>query len=91
MTARFHRPSLRETLEDLDHSIEDLDTTLEVTNSWWAVFFRGVLFGLGSLIGATIIAAIVVIMLVRTFPSITTIPAFNAFIESTNIADVVEN
>jgi hypothetical protein len=51
--------------EKLAESIQDLSSTFKLSISFSRRFLLGVVFGLGSALGATVIAAIVLIILSR--------------------------
>lgn len=49
--------------KDLQDSIEELEDRIEKVNSFKTIFFQGILTGLGSVIGATIVFAILISLL----------------------------
>lgn len=46
--------------KELNQNILDLSRTIKQINSFWFVFLRGIVNGVGTFIGATIVAAIVI-------------------------------
>lgn len=50
---------------ELNQNILELSATIKKINSLRFVFFRGVIHGVGTFIGATIVAAIVITLLVQ--------------------------
>ena len=58
----------------LSENIQKLTKQVEKANSFWRNLTRGVLFGIGSAIGASIIAAIIIGSLTRIIHSVKDIP-----------------
>jgi len=58
----------------LSKNIEELTKQIESSNSSWRNFSRGVLFGIGSAIGASIIAAIIIGTVAKIIHSVSYIP-----------------
>lgn len=50
---------------NLIEQLKSLEGTIEKTNSFKAVFIRGVITGVGTFVGATVVAAIVIAILVQ--------------------------
>jgi hypothetical protein len=61
----------------------ELEEEVEKQNSWQRVFVRGALYGLGTVIGATVLLALVASIFALTAKSlgITNIPFLGTFIE----------
>lgn len=51
--------------QELNKNLIELSATVKRVNSFKFVFFRGVLNGVGTFIGATVVAAIVITLLVQ--------------------------
>ena len=51
--------------DQLSENIQELTKQVKSSNSYWKYLGRGVLFGIGSAIGASIIAAIIIGTLVK--------------------------
>ena len=51
--------------QELNQNVAELSATIKRTNSPWFVFSRGVINGIGTFIGATIVAAIVITLLAQ--------------------------
>lgn len=58
----------------LSENITELTKQIKSSNSPWRNLGRGVLFGIGSAIGASIIAAIIIGTLVRIIHSVPYVP-----------------
>lgn len=59
--------------KQLSESVRGLTEQIRNSNSLWRNFLRGVLFGLGSAIGASVIAAVIIgsiIKITRFFPGL---------------------
>lgn len=64
-------------IEELNQNIENLIVVIKRANSFNYVFLRGVLWGLGSVIGATLVAVIIIAILSNIIQSINDIPILN--------------
>ena len=64
-------------IEELNQNIENLIVVIKRANSFHYVFLRGVLWGLGSVVGATIIAVVIIAILSNIIQSINDIPILN--------------
>ena len=64
-------------IEELNQNIERLIVVAKRANSFHYVFLRGVLWGLGSVIGATIVAVIMIAILSNIIQSINDVPILN--------------
>jgi len=58
----------------LSKNIQELTKQIESSNSSWKNFGRGVIFGIGSAIGASIIAAIIIGTVAKIIHSVQGIP-----------------
>jgi uncharacterized membrane protein YcjF (UPF0283 family) len=81
------KQSKSEETNDLRESIDNLEEQLEKVNSIKSVFFKGVLGGLGSVIGATIVFAIIISIL-SWFVTNTEIGWVNRVIEVLGLSQV---
>jgi tetrahydromethanopterin S-methyltransferase subunit G len=54
-----------EELGELNENIEELTEKIEETNSMKRVFMRGVVMGIGTFIGATILAALAIAIILK--------------------------
>ena len=64
-------------IEELNQNIENLIVVIKRANSFHYVFLRGVLWGLGSVVGATIIAVVIIAILSNIIQSVNDIPILN--------------
>lgn len=62
------------TKDELAVNIKELDKDIVRANSFHQVFVRGILWGVGTALGATIVAAIVIVILSKIINSINYIP-----------------
>ena len=69
-----------EKIKELNKNIKDLNLVIKRANSFRYVFFRGILWGLGSVIGATVVAVIIIAILSRIIQSVNDIPILNNII-----------
>jgi hypothetical protein len=60
--------------KQLSESVQELTKQFEKSNSFWRNLGRGIFFGIGSAIGASFIAAIIIGILARIFNLFQTIP-----------------
>lgn len=67
--------------DELAINIKKLDKDIVKTNSFNQVFMRGVLWGVGTTLGTTIVAAIVITLLSRIFNSFDYIPILKDFVQ----------
>jgi hypothetical protein len=72
---------------DLQQSINGLEERIDKVNSFKNIFFKGIVTGLGSVIGATIIFA-VFISLLSWFISTTEIAWVNKTIETLGLSEM---
>ena len=71
-----------EKIEELNQNIEKLIVVVKRANSFHYVFLRGVLWGLGSVVGATIIAVVIIAILSNIIQSVNDIPILNNIINN---------
>lgn len=76
--------------EQLNESIKILNENIEKRNSFGQVFLRGIVSGVGTAIGATIIAGVLLSILANTINSVDDVPILKDIIEQTNFKQVVE-
>ncbi|MFC1612706.1 DUF5665 domain-containing protein [Patescibacteria group bacterium] len=72
-------------IKNLNKNIKELNKSFGKANSFKLSFFRGLMVGVGTAIGATIIAAMVVTILLKTIKTAKNIPFFGELIETTKI------
>ncbi len=68
---------MEKNIEELNQNIENLTLALKRSNSFYDVFARGVLWGLGSAVGATVIAVIVISILSNIIQTVNDVPILN--------------
>ena len=73
---------MEEDIKKLNKSIEDLSVVMKRANSFHFVFLRGILWGLGSAVGATAIAVVVVTILSRIIQTINDVPVLGNIINN---------
>ena len=69
-------------IKELNQNIENLIIVIKRANSFYYVFLRGVLWGLGSVIGATVVAVIIIAILSSVIQSINDVPILNNIINN---------
>ncbi len=69
-------------IKELNQNIENLIIVIKRANSFYYVFLRGVLWGLGSAVGATAVAVIIVAILSSIIRSINDVPILNNIINN---------
>jgi len=72
-------------------SIQKLNKSLERSTSFKYVFLRGIINGLATAIGATIVAGAILSILSRTIDSVDDVPVLGEFIEAIKIREVIED
>ena len=77
-------------LKELDESIDELHDTIEKTNSLRYNFFRGMVSGTGTAIGASIIAAILIGLLVWSVRAAEGVPFFKKLIDASGINTLLQ-
>jgi hypothetical protein len=78
-------------MKQLEKNIKELSEILEKQNSFKMVVLRGVVFGLGSAIGATVIAGLVLVILGATINTIEELPLIGKwFTEATLFDEAME-
>ncbi len=81
---------IKEQNRKLSKSIQKLSKSLDRSTSFRYVFLRGIVNGLATAIGATIVAGLVIGVLSRTIDSIDDVPILGKFVDATNIKEVIE-
>ncbi|MDF1498441.1 MAG: DUF5665 domain-containing protein [Patescibacteria group bacterium] len=69
-------------IEELNENIEKLIVVIKRANSFHYVFLRGVLWGLGSVVGAAFVAVIIVAILSSIIQSVNDVPILNNIISN---------
>ena len=69
-------------IKELNQNIENLIVVIKRANSFYYVFLRGLLWGLGSVIGATVVAVIIIAILSSVIQSINDVPILNKIINN---------
>lgn len=69
-------------IEELNQEIKKLIVVIKKANSLHYVFLRGILLGLGSVIGATIVAVIIIAILSNIIQTINDVPILNNVINN---------
>jgi hypothetical protein len=58
-------------------------------NSYWKIFLRGIVAGIGTALGATIIAGLLVAFLASVVDSVDDIPILNNIVQSSNLKELL--
>jgi hypothetical protein len=74
----------------LNHNINRLNTLIEKRLSFWRNFFLGVVTGVGSVIGATIIGGILIGFLVANIDKLDDIPLIRRVVDSEDLERYIE-
>ena len=69
-------------IKELNQNIENLIIVVKRANSFHYVFLRGVLWGLGSAVGATVVVVIIIAVLSSIIQSINDVPILNNIISN---------
>ncbi|MCK4525697.1 MAG: hypothetical protein KAU07_04620 [Candidatus Andersenbacteria bacterium] len=69
-------------IEELNRNIEKLIVVIKRVSSFNYVFLRGILWGLGSVIGATFVAVIIIAILSSIIQSVNDVPILNNVINN---------
>lgn len=77
--------------EKLRRSIDKLNNNLRRQISWRHTFLRAIVTGVGTFLGATIVAGILLGLLSQILDTSKQIDAFKIIIEKTSIDEVVNN
>lgn len=72
---------MNSTKDELAVNIKELDKDIVKANSFYRVFLRGVLWGVGTALGATIVAAIVITLLSKIINSMNYIPVLRDLVQ----------
>lgn len=70
---------------ELITQLAKLNETLERANSYKISFFRGLLIGLGSALGATFVAVIIISILIEIISSAGNLPVLHGLINNLNL------
>ncbi len=73
---------MEEKIKQLNQNIKDLNAVIKRANSFHFVFLRGVLWGLGSAVGATAVAVVLVTILSRVIQTINDVPVLGNIINN---------
>lgn len=68
---------MNDKLKELNKNIQDLSREIKKANAFHFIFLRGILWGLGSALGATVVAVILVTILSRIIQSVNDVPILN--------------
>ena len=68
--------------DELTDNIKELDEDIVKGNSFHRVFLRGVFWGVGTAIGATIVAAIIISLWSEIIHSVRDIPILKDFVQN---------
>lgn len=74
----------------LNKNLEELNSSLEKFNSHLRSFSRGLAFGLGSALGATLIAAALIGFISNTVTTLDDIPVVNTIVRELQIKELLE-
>jgi hypothetical protein len=74
----------------LNHNINRLNILIEKRLSFWRNFFLGVVTGVGSVIGATIIGGILIGFLVANIDKLDDIPLIRRVVDSEDLERYIE-
>ncbi len=69
-------------IEELNQNIEKLIIVIKRANSLYYVILRGVLWGFGSVVGATFVAVIIIAILSSVIQTVNDVPILNNVINS---------
>lgn len=75
----------------MNHNLVKVAKQLEKANSFKLLFIRGIIMGVGTAIGATIIAGIVIAMLVKFLNVAESFPILNDLLKQSNIQEMIES
>lgn len=67
--------------DELAINIKKLDKDIVKTNSFRYVFLKGILWGVGTTLGATMVAAVIITLLSRIISSVNYIPILKDFVQ----------
>ena len=83
-------PKTREELEDLNQNLEILSSEIDESNSRKHSFIRGLFLGVGTTIGATVIAAILIAGLVWVFKTVENVLLIGDILRWLNIEQYIQ-
>ena len=73
---------MEKNIEELNKNIKDLSVVMKRANSFHFVFLRGILWGLGSAVGATVVAVIIIAILSNIIQTINDVPILGNIINN---------
>lgn len=76
--------------KDLEQALMELSKRVKRSNSLWWVLIRGLLTGVATALGATIVAGLLVWLLYQVVSTLEFIPIVNDLIEQTPLAELLE-
>lgn len=77
-------------LEKLDKDIRILDKNIQNSNSFWKNFLRGLASGTGTAIGAGVVAAIIITLVLQFIKTAEGVPFFNSLFTSIGLERLIE-
>lgn len=77
--------------QKLNKNIEELSARIEKSNSFWLVLLRGIAMGVGTVIGASIVAALLITILSKTIKTAQDIPILNKIIPGDKIEAIINS
>ena len=80
-----------EEVENLNSNLKKLNRNFRIANSFRLTFLRGLVLGLGTTIGATIVAGLVVAFLAASIKTVEDIPFLKDFFEQTQITKIIND
>ncbi len=79
----------KEQIEELNENLEHLNQEIEETNSKKNSFIKGIFMGVGTTLGATIIAALILTILVWIFKTFENVPLIGDILQWLNIEQYI--
>ena len=74
----------------LKSELEKLTKELKLQNSAKRRFFLGIVSGVGSALGATIVASLVIILLSQVIKTVDDLPILNSFMMTSSVDTVIQ-
>lgn len=74
--------------EELNKNLEELNKRIEKQNSLKFIILRGIVYGVSTVIGASIVAGIVISILSATIDSVEEVPILNTIVEEIPVEEV---
>ena len=75
---------------DISKELTELTAQLQLQNSPTRRFFLGIITGVGTALGATIVASLIILILARVVSTIDEIPFLDKIIDSNKIDQLIE-